>query len=159
MPHAKKDGRRVRKKNIRVKGQFVCTPSLKLSTEKQKNQNEFSTKKVFHISKCRSDIQQNREGAAGKFTSQGDAHVRSNAQIKFLSYPLLTQLCEFKLFLVDGFIFPDGSIFLCIRSDGFRSDAKKCQFSNFSLVLLTVNKLVLSMSVEQDACVYLQLQI
>ena len=25
---------------------------------------------------------------AAKFTSQGDAHVRTNAQIKFLYYPL-----------------------------------------------------------------------
>ena len=29
-----------------------------------------------------------RESPAAKFASQGDAHVRTKAQIKFLQYPL-----------------------------------------------------------------------
>ena len=69
--------------------------------EHQKNQNKLSTKKVFHISESRSDIQQNRGGGltagswsapqnppAAKFASQGGAHVRTGDQIKFLYYPL-----------------------------------------------------------------------
>ena len=31
---------------------------------------------------------QKKKTPAAKFTSQGDAHVRTNAQIKFLYYPL-----------------------------------------------------------------------
>ena len=73
--------------------QFVCTLNLKLSTE---NQTESSTKMVFHISKSRSDIQQDSGGRAysrglhslpqrpppgAKLTSQGDAHMGTNAQI------------------------------------------------------------------------------
>ena len=56
---------------------------------------------MFHISESRSDIKQNR-GAysthththpsnppAAKFASPGDAHMRTDAQIKFLYYPLM----------------------------------------------------------------------
>ena len=31
---------------------------------------------------------------AAKFTSQGDAHVRTNTQIKFLYYPLLVMVSQ-----------------------------------------------------------------
>ena len=49
---------RVRKKNIQAEGQFVCTPNFKLS--KRELILSKLTKKVFHISKSRSEIQQNR---------------------------------------------------------------------------------------------------
>ena len=32
-----------------------------------------------------------KNNPAAKFTSQGDAHMRTNAQIKFLYYPLVLQ--------------------------------------------------------------------
>ena len=95
---------RVRKKNTQAKGQCVCTPNLKYRKIRM-----CCPKKVFHISKYRSDIQQNSGGGEGaaysgdlqrplppkppsssKIVSQGDAHVRTDAQIKFLYYPLRT---------------------------------------------------------------------
>ena len=54
---------------------------------------------MFHISESRSDIQQNRGAysththpsnpSAAKFALPGDAHMRTDAQIKFLYYPLM----------------------------------------------------------------------
>ena len=66
----------------------------------QKHYNKLSTKKVFYITKSRSNIQQNRRWGGGEglqqgitafpskfpaanFSSQGDAHVRTDIQIKF----------------------------------------------------------------------------
>ena len=88
---------RVRKKNIQAKRYFVCTLNLKLSTEKLEL--ELSTKKVFHLresGRCFLYANVAKQGqaysaTAAKFASPGNAHKRTNTQIKSLYYPLNDQ--------------------------------------------------------------------
>ena len=62
---------------------------------------------VFHISESRNDTKQNRGRGrrvysplplppTEKFASQVDAHERTDAQIKFLYYPLVCSLNSFQ---------------------------------------------------------------
>ena len=85
---------RVQKKNFQDEGQFVCPPDFKLSTcELILNK---LTKEVFHISKSRSDIQglqrPPKKNFPQMFASEGDAHMRADAQINFLYYPRISLL-------------------------------------------------------------------